>query len=234
MDKTEVELLAEESGRSESADVVVPLLRDLVRPASVLDVGCGPGTWLAAFSRHGVNDFHGVDSMPRSFSRLDQNAFELVDLGAGYRPQRRYDLALCIEVAEHLPAASAGVLIDSLVAAAPVVAFAAAIPGQGGIGHINEQWPSYWRELFATRGYLQHDVIRGHIWDDTRVRPWYRQNLFLYAEQEWVAPPRAPVPEAVVHPELFRAAVEHGALTNRDARELLEALVVKARRRLAR
>ena len=96
---------------------------------------------------------------------------------------QRFDLALCLEVAEHLPASSAPVLIESLVSAAPVVLFSAAVPEQGGVHHINEQWPSYWEKLFAERGLRKFDVIRPLIWNNCSIQPWYRQNLYLFTSR---------------------------------------------------
>jgi len=44
-----------------SAKEIVPLVLELIQPKSVIDVGCGLGTWLSVFKQHGIEDFLGVD-----------------------------------------------------------------------------------------------------------------------------------------------------------------------------
>lgn len=173
-------------GSLSSARVVAPLVVDLVRPASVLDVGCGLGTWLAAFADAGVTDVLGLDGdyVPRAELQIPADRFRPADLATVPDPGRRFDLAVCLEVAEHLPGAVSERLVAMLTAAAPVVLFSAALPGQGGTGHINEQWPPYWRALFAARGFVRLDPIRPRVWRDSRVEWWYRQNVYLYVREE--------------------------------------------------
>src|SRR5690606_29502698 len=57
------------------------------------------------------------------------------------------------------------------------------IPGQGGVGHRNERWQSYWAALFAEHGYTAHDIIRPAIWSDDAIPAWYRQNAVLYLDE---------------------------------------------------
>jgi SAM-dependent methyltransferase len=181
-----------------SARVVVPHVLRTVHPRSVVDVGCGLGTWLKVFTEHGAEVIQGMDGRYVDTSKLLISAenFTPVDLvetiRGDLRPvlekaQGRYDLAVCLEVAEHLPESSAADLVRTLTAFAPVVLFSAAVPGQGGVGHINEQWPSYWKELFEQHGFCRRDPIRPRIWTNERVHWWYRQNIFLFASQQKVA-----------------------------------------------
>ncbi|MSU72459.1 MAG: hypothetical protein EXS43_08970 [Opitutus sp.] len=46
-------------GSSRSAEVVVPVVRELLAPGSVLDAGCGLGTWLRVWQQNGVQDILG-------------------------------------------------------------------------------------------------------------------------------------------------------------------------------
>ena len=191
----------------ESAAVVVPMLEELVGPRRVLDVGCGTGAWADAFDCEtlgvDVHDSHHVTAE----NYVQQDLSQPFDFG-------RFDLALCLEVAEHLPEDAASTLVASLVNAAPVVAFSAAIPGQIGVGHVNCQWPDYWRAQFADHGYRQYDTLRARIWDDDRVAWWYRQNIFLYsAEREFAS--RAP--DRIVHPALFASTQTMNASLYRRA-----------------
>jgi SAM-dependent methyltransferase len=169
-----------------AAQIIVPIVLELVRPTSVVDVGCGSGAWLRVFKENGVGVIRGLDGsyVDRSKLLIDEDAFTPIDLGSNLSIPGHYDLAVCLEVAEHLPEKSIYRLIEELTAASPVVLFSAAIPGQGGTGHVSERWPGYWRELFAQRGYRMLDPIRRRIRDDHQVKWWYRQNVVMFASEE--------------------------------------------------
>ena len=49
-------------------------------------------------------------------------------------------------------------VVEWLTASSDIVAFSAAITGQGGKGHVNEQSPDYWDNLFRECGFVRHDV----------------------------------------------------------------------------
>ncbi len=178
-------------GSLRSARVVVPIVMELVKPASVLDVGCGLGTWLAAFAEHGVSDYLGMDGdyVVRENLKIPVERFRAADLTHPPNPGRTFDLAVCLEVAEHLPEKASQGLVQLLTTAAPVVLFSAAIPGQDGTSHINEQWPEFWQQHFAANGYVRLDPLRPRIWRDRRVEWWYQQNVYLYV-RESVLPQR--------------------------------------------
>jgi SAM-dependent methyltransferase len=201
-------------GSLRSAEIIVPLLVSTIRPASVIDVGCGDGAWLHVFERHGVVDVCGVDGsyVPSSQLRISEHAFRAADLSHAFRLERRFDLALSLEVGEHLPVASAPEFIDSLVRLASVVVFSAAIPGQGGTNHVNEQWQGYWAALFEERGYCPIDCIRPFVWNHPDVELWYAQNCLVYVRADTLdsypelratalQPARSPLD--VVHPRMY-------------------------------
>ena len=169
-------------GSLQSARVVVPLVMDLINPRSVLDVGCGTGSWLRAFVENGVEDILGIDGdyVDRNRLLIDPTHFRSVDLTYPEPLGRTFDLAVCLEVAEHLSARVSTELVRFLTAAAPVVLFSAAIPGQGGTHHVNEQWPEYWSKRFNKHEFTRLDPIRRRIWQDQRVQSWYQQNIYLY------------------------------------------------------
>jgi SAM-dependent methyltransferase len=205
-------------GSSRSAQAIVPALVELVRPRSVVDVGCGVGTWLECFAQHGVTDVFGVDGdhVRRSQLRIAEREFEGIDLAKPFRMRRRFDLVLCLEVAEHLPPQSAPDIVESLVRLGDVIAFSAAIPHQGGILHLNEQWPAYWSELFARLGFASIDCLRDRFWDDPRVDTWYAQNLIFYVRHDRIEDfsplaehydPSRPHPRARVHPMFYNRAI---------------------------
>ena len=171
------------AGALRSARAVIPEVLKLSSAKSVVDIGCGQGAWLKACVENGVETVLGVDGdyVNRDKLRIDQAQFRAADLRQPIQLDRRFDLALCLEVAEHLPAVASLSLVKSLVAAAPLVIFSAALPGQGGTSHINEQWPYYWEQLFAHEGMRKYDVLRPIIWNNSSIETWYRQNLYIYS-----------------------------------------------------
>lgn len=178
-----------ELGALRSARIIVPILLNIVKVQGVLDVGCGRAAWLKAFLDNGVTDIHGLDGSwvkPDSLL-IDPSAFTPTDLTQPLKCARTYDLAVCLEVVEHLPAAAGRALVRELARATPLVLFSAAIPGQGGVNHVNEQWPPYWTDLFAQLDFVRLDPIRRHIWQDPRVDDWYRQNICLFARRAKIA-----------------------------------------------
>ncbi len=206
-----------------AAAVLVPIVDELVHPQSVLDVGCGIGAWCDAFP-DSVTTL-GIDQ--RAGSEVS-GPYRHVDLTAPFAVGR-FDLALCLEVAEHLPESAAAGLVESLVAAAPVVLFGAAIPGQHGTGHVNCQWPDWWAARFAAHGYRQYDCVRHRVWDDDRVAYWYAQNTFLYSATHTFAEER--LPERLVHPALWSERIAE-PISDRGVRELSRALSISATRSL--
>jgi SAM-dependent methyltransferase len=176
-------------GSLTSARAILPIVLDLVPARGVVDFGCGRGTWLKVCLENGMERVLGLDGdyVARESLLIPAEHFRPVDLRQPIRLDEPFDLAMCLEVAEHLPAECARALVESLAAAAPIVLFSAAVPGQGGMAHLNEQWPPYWERHFAEAGMRKHDVIRPLVWRDRSVERWYRQNLYLFAREEIAA-----------------------------------------------
>jgi len=172
-------------GSFRSAEVIIGTLLRLINFRSVVDVGCGVGTWLRAVEKQGISDVLGIDGeyVDRALLQVSGDRFLSRDLTMPLKLDRTFDLAMSLEVAEHLPQEFASTFVHSLVGLAPIVLFSAAIPFQGGNHHVNEQWPDYWADLFKCHGYVQVDCIRPVVWDDPSVDWWYAQNTFVYANQ---------------------------------------------------
>jgi SAM-dependent methyltransferase len=201
---------------SASAAAIVPWVVGALSPTSVLDVGCGRGAWLAAFKAAGVHDVLGLDGdyVDRSTLHIGPDEFRAVDLIEPPALGRTFDLVVSLEVAEHLPAAAAPAFVAWLVSVAPVVLFSAAIPGQGGVNHVNEQWPDYWADQFEAVGYGAIDAVRPRFWNDDRVEFYFAQNIILYARADLshdiearVGPVLGDAPDvlSLVHPKMLDA-----------------------------
>jgi SAM-dependent methyltransferase len=206
----------QERSRS-SARETVPLVLEIVEAKSVVDVGCGIGTWLAEFATAGVTDVTGVDGeyVDRSKLLVDPSRFVPKNLEQPLELGRQFDLAVSLEVAEHLAESSADTFVASLVSLAPVVLFSAAIPNDSGDGHVNEQFPEYWQERFLRHDYVVVDCLRRRLWNNEKVAPYYRQDMMFYVargrlgefpilEQEFRSAGERP-PLSFVHPETYLA-----------------------------
>jgi SAM-dependent methyltransferase len=195
------------AGTQRSARALVPTLVELFSPSRVVDVGAGEGWWAREFAHAGCSvvavDESVLEEREDGGVRFAPIDLEQPDIDLGV-----FDLAVCLEVAEHVPESSASQLVELLCQTAPTVLFSAAIPGQGGHGHLNEQWPSYWSKLFSARGYKVSGALRCQFWDDERIEPWYRQNLLVASREgeRWpeLFDPQIAAPRDLVHPDIFQ------------------------------
>ncbi len=174
------------SGSNESASVVVPLVLELVQCSSVIDVGCGTGEWLSVFSENGVTDILGVDGgyVDKDLLQIPRDKFMSRDLENDFAFDRSFDLAISLEVAEHLPSEAGRTFVESLTKLSPVVLFSAAVPFQEGTNHVNEQWPDYWVEQFRSCDFTPVDCLRRKLWNNPHIDWWYRQNLMFYVHRD--------------------------------------------------
>lgn len=190
-----------------SAEVIVPHLFQILKdsnlvPGSVVDFGCGPGTFLNVFKKIGIKNVLGLDG-PHVVNEAEKGRWELfiqkneilsIDFEKEISSENSkifselgtFDLAVCLEVAEHLLPSSAEKLVQTITSTSKLILWSAAIPGQTGENHFNEQWPEYWQALFEKHGYVFLDPFRLKLWNDRRVEWWYRQNLFLVVHKSLV------------------------------------------------
>jgi SAM-dependent methyltransferase len=201
-----------------SAEKIVPIVIDLVNPLSVIDIGCGLGIWLNVFRKNGIKKILGIDCNKVETSKLfiETNKIVRCDFTKNLPIKGNFDLAVCLEVAEHLPEKNASLFIDMLISLSPVVLFSAAIPFQGGVCHVNEQWQEYWVKLFAQKNYMVIDYIRKKVWNDNDVKYWYAQNTFIFVDKKRISDyPKLKeikeknnnLPISIVHPEMYMKCV---------------------------
>jgi hypothetical protein len=195
-----------EVGSNSSAREIVPMLLSRYSPKSVVDVGCGTGSFANEFLKLGVSEVVGyegawMESLP---TLLPKSHYRYHDLTKNLSSAKSYDLCLCLEVAEHISDKYAENLVAILTSMSSTIVFSAAIPKQGGNHHVNEQWPSYWSKLFAARGfYLEWDP-RQSFWENHKIEACYRQNLLVYSQ---VSTNQQIEPAALVHPDIWLNAM---------------------------
>lgn len=172
-------------GARRSASKMVAELYPVLAPGSLVDIGCGRGIWAAEWMNAGVTDCVGVDGayVDTDSLAIPHDRFVAQNLSRPFDLHRTFDLVQSLEVAEHLPESCADVFVDNLCRHGSLVLFSAAVPGQGGEMHINEQPLEYWRRKFSERGYTAYDYVRWRVAHHTDVEPWYRYNTLLFARE---------------------------------------------------
>lgn len=225
------EFFSEQVQRSgASARVVLSLLYRLYQPNSVIDIGCGLGAWLGVAESLGSSVLRGLDGPWISQDHLVTKAIDFtpVDLEGPFNVHTKYDLCISVEVAEHLSKDRAESFVSTLCDASDIVLFSAAIKRQGGTNHLNEQWQSYWVQLFNSQTYDCYDLIRPVIWNNSNVDWWYRQNTFLFVRRDSKHPllqrigsATAQIPD-LVHPVNYELKLKHYEQTLRDLKNELQ------------
>lgn len=169
-----------------SAIEVFKYLLPLYNPQSIVDFGCGTGTWLAAAKQINRNiSVLGLDGdyVDRNMLMVEKEEFSPIDLTKEIDLHRRFDMAMSLEVAEHLDEKYADTFIDTLCRHSDIVLFSAAHVGQGGDGHVNEQPISYWRDKFEKRDYVWHD-IRDVFKNNYDIEQWYKDNISIFIREK--------------------------------------------------
>ncbi|MGH0001604.1 class I SAM-dependent methyltransferase [Pseudovibrio ascidiaceicola] len=202
----------QQDGSFASAREVLPIVFQHLSPKSVIDFGCGTGSWLLAAQQLGAEELLGLDGdwVPQSSLRIANRHFRQVDLEnpENIHVKQRFDLAMSLEVLEHLSSPAAHVVLDKMTKAADNILLSVAVPEQGGIHHINEQRQSYWATLLEEKGFSPMDIIRPAIWCNPNVSVWYKQNILLYSKTSEPIPlPTLPLPLDIIHPDLYESTV---------------------------
>ena len=170
-----------------SAEETIPVIREFIDPSSVLDIGCGIGTWLKAWQKNGVKTILGVDGDYVDTDQLliSKGSFMTADLEKDLQIPGKYDLVMSLEVAEHLNIESAETFISALCSVGNIILFSAAIPHQEGVHHVNEQYPDFWINLFRQHNFSPYDCLREKIWNNDKINICYRQNILFFVNDNF-------------------------------------------------
>lgn len=170
---------------SKVASSMMPIIISMLQPHSMVDLGCGQGIFCAEAKKYNV-EVLGIDGdyVDRKHLLINENEFYAYDLSKPLQLNKRFDLAISLEVAEHIEPECADIFIDNLTSLSDVIVFSAAIPMQGGTNHVNEQWPSYWNRKFEERGYKVSNCLRNIFWNNKNIGAIRRQNILLFVKEE--------------------------------------------------
>jgi SAM-dependent methyltransferase len=227
------QLSQQEGANHVSAEFILTQLFRYYVPKSVLDVGCGIGTWLAVARSKGVADILGIEGkwLDPKLARIAEDLIVDLDLEQPFDLGRRFDLAISLEVAEHLSARAASGFVESLARHADVVLFSAAIPFQGGHHHVNEQFLDYWGQLFEARGYRPVDCLRALLWTNPAILWWLRQNTVVFAKTElttgqgpFAGRAEGSGPLSIVHPDVYLDRMKNSQRINEEHAQLIALL----------
>ena len=171
-----------------SAKIILPILFNHYKPNSIIDVGCGIGTWLKAAKELGINKFVGIDGneIEEDFLLVSRKYIKIDNLETHKNiNNEKYDLAISVEVAEHLHNNCSVHFVKTLTSYSDVVLFSAAIPYQEGEHHINCNPPQFWVDIFKKYGYDCYDFRNDlmNMWE--KVNPCYSQNILLFAKEKY-------------------------------------------------
>ena len=213
---------SQKNGSEMSAKAVLSCLFSIYKPNSIIDIGCGVGTWIKAAMELGVKDALGVDGKyVENELIIPFENFAPIDLDFSLPKLGYFDLAISLEVAEHLSPNRAESFIKNICNLSDVIMFSAAIPYQGGTNHRNERWPEFWANQFRLNGFIAVDCLREKLWRNYDVEWWYRQNIVLFMthtkaksifyKQAKINPNNL----SQVHPELFLKVVHNKKEANR-------------------
>jgi 2-polyprenyl-3-methyl-5-hydroxy-6-metoxy-1,4-benzoquinol methylase len=171
-----------------SAGMICGSVMETFAPRSMIDVGCGTGALLRAFNENGVK-VKGLEYSEAGLAYCRQRGLDVLkfDLERDNLPENaRYDVAVSLEVAEHLPERIADKYVGLLARLSNVVVFTAAPPGQGGQDHVNEQPPAYWLAKFAAHNFHLDSELTSSWKNQWRasgaVASWYYDNLLVLAK----------------------------------------------------
>jgi hypothetical protein len=217
-----------------TANKIVGILKEICPDAdSIVDIGCGVGTWLLAAKEQQIENIFGIDGDWVSDEHLviPKKQFRRQNLNESFNLDTQYDLAICLEVAEHIYCDNAAQFIKSITGLSDIILFSAAIPGQGGINHFNEQWPDYWIDLFKKENYVGFDLVRKKIWNDDKIPCWYKQNIIVFIAENKIPgldlkyKAEDVYPLSIVHPELYNRKIYSDISVKEATKVLIKSLI---------
>jgi hypothetical protein len=153
-----------------------------LNPEFVVDLGCGPGMYVHALNEIDVEAVgYDTDERIKDKQNLYQQSIFDLDSISGIA-----NVALCIEVAEHIKEKLSRQIVKSclgILERRGILIWSAAIPGQGGVGHINCQPKEYWHNIFRACGAIRLHELEEDMLSSIRRgyhMGWFTQNAMIF------------------------------------------------------
>ena len=188
----------------ESAEIITDILHDRFRPKRLVDLGAGCGVYGRRFAEHGV-EVVSIDGVVPPAEHSYPVSIQARDLTVPFENVwGSFDLALCLEVAEHIPEALADAFLDNILRFSDRLILSAAQPNQGGHHHVNEQPKRYWVARLAAKGFSYNRRETGRVLTAlTAARPpymWMVEQISVYDRAKITAGAKDRLPFSVPAP----------------------------------
>lgn len=166
------------------ATSIAKWIKDTIKPKKVLDIGCGPGTYVEELIAEGIKA-EGIDIDDRVEGKSYLHKESIFDT------KRTADTVITFEVLEHIDPAFADQEVDALynaIKSGGTMIFTAAQPGQGGIGHINCRKKDYWGKKFVAKGLIFDEELTADItkallenrYQQQNYMGWFVNNVMVF------------------------------------------------------
>jgi len=167
-------------------ELITELIYDKFKPKSVVDFGCGSGSYLYFFSKLGVNKLKGFEGSQKAIdlALIEKKYIDKCDITKKIELGETYDICICFEVAEHLHEGCVGVFLDNLCSSSATILFTAAPPDQGGRHHVNLKPMQYWIQKFGERHYHYQksltEELKKELNDIISALSWMKTNIMIF------------------------------------------------------
>lgn len=187
-----------------SAPFIAKYIYNNFEPKTVVDIGCGTGEILKALTSLCDIECLGIEGPWINDCQERFENIQLANLNEFLPLEKKFDVAICLEVAEHLEERFASTLISTLTESSNIILFSAAIPGQSGTEHINLKYPDYWARHFWEKGFALYLDPRKEFFRNLQLAPWYQQNTLVFRkmDDDWNIA-EITVPRLIRHPLIF-------------------------------
>ena len=170
----------EATGEHKTDFKLVKGLSRFLEGKNVGSFGDGPGVYKREILKLGqVKSYDAYDGAPFC-EKTSEGRVQYMDLTIAQYGIPLYDWIVSLEVAEHIPQQYESVYLDNIFRhAREGIIFSWAVPGQGGMSHINNKPTSYVVNLMRNNGFVKDEELSILLRKSTSLW-WLQQNTNVY------------------------------------------------------